>query len=1074
MKFDRLLVAALALVAVALAPNADASAKVTPQPSLTQPSISPDGKRIAFVADGAIWEVPSSGGNAQLLVSDQAPDSHPLFSPDGTRLAFVSQKTGHGDIYLLDLADGSLERLTWSDVADTPSGFSADGKWLYFTSGRDNVAHFGAVYRVRTSGGTPMPVSLELYRNEQSGVPSPDGGTVALVGQGWGTAQWWRHGHAHIDEGAIWLLKNDGSHDYRRLTPDDARALWPMWSADGKSLYYMSDRSGTENIWNVRLDGDEHPVTRFTDGRCLWPSFSAAAGTIAFQRDFSIWTLDTRTGEARQVPIRLGGAVAGPERTEKRFTDHFSELALSPDGKKLAFVVHGEVFAAAAGADNPGPAHRITHTAAAEFGVAWAPDSRRIVYVSNRDGADRLYLYDFGSGAEKRLTDGPGNDLNPQFSPDGKWIAFIRDGDALDAVNVESGRRRQLAKGELDLHHPLESGRPFAWSPDSRWVAFLAWGPRMYRNAEVVPVAGGKPRAVSFMGNTFADNLWWSPDGKSLFFSTGQRTENGEIARVDLVPKAPEFREQKFLDLFEESPAPGESGRSGGEAAGKAEGKGKQKAAHVSINFDHIARRLDVLPVGLNAGAITLSPDGKTLLFSADVGGHDNLYTWSLDPLALKPPVANQITSSPGDKGAMQFSPDGKTVWYLDDGAIYSVPVKGGHAQRFATSAEMDVDFDAEKEVAFNEAWRWLKDNFHDPDMHGVDWKAVHARYAPLVAGARSDSALQRILNRMVGELNASHSGVRDHHNVPDEVGRIGLRFDPAEYEEHGRFRISEVLPLSPAALAGHVAAGDYLLSIDGTRLGAQSNIDELLAHRIGKQTVLSVADDAAGRHRREVKVKPVDAGSAEQLVYQAWVDHNREMVDRLSHGRLGYIDLPDMSMHSLQQLYQAIDAQNGDKQGVVIDVRNNFGGFVNAYALDALARRHYLSMTFRGMKRVNARPLLGQRALERPTVLITNRVTLSDGEDFTEGYRELGLGKVVGEPTAGWIIYTSNVSLTNGFVVRLPFITITTKAGNPMEMHPRPVDVPVAEPLGESYRGEDARLKAAVDVLLKQLAAGR
>ncbi len=1075
MKINRLLVAACALFAMALASNADASA-VAPQPSFTQPSVSPDGRQIAFVADGAIWVVPAAGGTAHLLVSDEAADSRPVFSPDGRHLAFVSDKTGHGDIYLLDLTDGSLKRLTWSDAKDVPSGFSADGKWLYFTSGRDNIAQFGAVYRVRTSGGTPMPVSLELYRNEEAGVPSPDGRTVALVGQGWGSTQWWRHGHAHIDDTAIWLLKNNGSHDYRRLTPDNARALWPMWSADGKSVFYMSDRSGTDNIWNVRLDGNENAVTHFTDGRCLWPMISANGGTIVFQRNFGIWTLDTHGGKAHPVPIRLGGAVAGPQPSEHHFTGHFSELRLSPDGKKLAFVVHGEVFAAPAG--KPGPAQQITHTAAAEFSVAWSPDSRRIVYVSDRDGTDHLFLYDFASRKETRLTDTAGNDLNPQFSPDGKSVAFIRDAHKLEVLNLKSGKTRELASGGLDLHHPLESSHPFVWSPDGRWIAFLNWGQRMYRNAEVVPVDGGKAREVSFLGNTFGDSLWWSPDGKSLYFNTSERTEQGEIARVDLVPRQPKFREQQFLDLFNESSSPARSNTS--PASGTANGsrsksQGTHKPVHVKIDFTHISRRLHLLPVGLDAGSIRISPDGKTLLFAAEVGGYVNLYTWSLNPLALKPPVAHQLTSSPGDKSSAQFSPDGKTVWYLDSGKIYSVPVKGGHAKRFATSADMTIDFQAEKEVAFHEAWKWLQVNYHNPDMNGVDWNAVRKRYAPLVAGAETDSALARILNRMVGELDSSHSGVYDRlHRAPDVVGRIGLRFDPEVYEKHGAFRISEVIPQSPAAVVGGIAAGDYLLAVDGTKLDAATNLDSLLTNRIGKETVLTVADDARGGHSRKIKVKPVNAGSASQFIYESWVDHNREMVSKLSHGRLGYIDLPDMSMRSLQRLYRAINVHNGDREGVVIDVRNNFGGFVNAYALDALSRRHYLNMTFRGMPRANARPLLGQSALERPTVLITNRVTLSDGEDFTEGYRELHLGKVVGEPTAGWIIYTSAGKLVDGTTVRLPFITITTEGDKPMEMHPRPVDVSVERPLGEAYRGVDSVLEAAVRTLLARLPARR
>ncbi|MGH8162354.1 MAG: S41 family peptidase, partial [Gammaproteobacteria bacterium] len=416
-----------------------------------------------------------------------------------------------------------------------------------------------------------------------------------------------------------------------------------------------------------------------------------------------------------------------------------------------------------------------------------------------------------------------------------------------------------------------------------------------------------------------------------------------------------------------------------------------------------------------------------------------------------------------------QFSPDGKTVWYLDDGKIYSVPTKGGKARQLAVTASMNVDFAREKEVVFHQVWTWLDDNYHNPKMNGVNWNAVRKEYAPLVAGAATPATLHGILNQMVGELDSSHSGVRGGKRPTFVIGRIGLRFDPAAYEQHGEFKISRIIPLGPAAVTGKIDVGDYLVAVDGVKLEARTNLDALLAHRIDKETTLTVAGSAKG-HGREVKVKPVNVPAITHLTYRMWVEHNRRMVAKLSDGKLGYVDLPDMSLHSLQELYRAINAINGTKEGVVIDARNNYGGFVNAYALDALTRKPYLNMTFRGMKTVSARPVLGQRALERPTDLIVNRVTLSDGEDFTEGYEELGLGKVVGEPTAGWIIYTADVKLIDDATVRLPFITVTTEDGKPMELHPRPVNVHVAEPLGESYHDKEARLKTAVDVLLKQI----
>ena len=1061
--------AAVALLATLAFPlQAAVGTAPAPKPSFAQPAISPDGSRIAFVSGGAIWEAPATGGAAHLLVADKGADSRPLFSPDGNRLAFVSDATGDGDIYVLDIASGKLSRATHADGRDELSGWSHDGQWLYFSSGRDNVGGFNAVYRVRATGGTPMPVSLEPYRNEEQGVPSPDNSTVALVGGGMGAFQWWRHGSAHIDHGAIWLLRNDGSHAHSRLTPDDARADWPVWAPDGQSLYYMSDRGGTENIWHVQRDGKEATLTRFTEGRVLWPTISANGKTIAFERDFGIWTVDAATGKAQPVSITLAGAVAGPENQHKTLRDDFRHLALSPDGKKVAFVAHGAVFAA----DKGGDAVRVTRAPGDAYGIAWAPDSRRIVYGAFRGGSEHLYLYDFDSNKETQLTSGDGEETSPAFSPDGKTLAFLRDGRGLALMDVASRRVRTLVNAHLDLRRPLTSDRPLAWSHDGRWIAVLEWGPRMFRNALAVNVDSGKTIALSSLANTFSDDVAFSPDGKTFLFVTGQRTEQGQIASVDLVPQTPKFREDQFRDLFRQTtPEPSHENESGdkNDATARRDTKGKapKKPKNVQIDADGIRQRLTLLPTGLDAQSIVLSPDGKTLVITARVAGRTNLYAWSLDPLSDEPPVARQLTSTRGDKADAQFSPDGKKVYYLDDGKLFSVPLEeGGKAKSIALNAEVDIDFAQDKLTAFDQAWTWLRDNFHDPRMNGVGWNAIRVKYAPLIAGAPAPASVNWLMNLLVGELNASHSGVRANGRSQPVTGRLGLVFDTAAYERNGTLRVAQVVPLSPAAIAG-IEVGDTLQAVDGHAIGADDDLYALLEDRIGKKTTLRVEGKGGSRN---VEVKPIDSHTLGALAYDAWVARNRAYVAKVSGGKLGYVHLADMSEASLRRLYRDLDAQNMTREGVVIDVRNNFGGFVNAYALDVLARKPYLNMTFRGFEDAQpARSILGQRALERPTVLVTNRVTLSDGEDFSEGYRELGLGKVVGEPTAGWIIYTSNEKLIDGSSMRLPFITITTENGQPMEMHPRPVDVPVARPLGEAYHDKDSDLDAAVGTLLQQ-----
>ena len=292
--------------------------------------------------------------------------------------------------------------------------------------------------------------------------------------------------------------------------------------------------------------------------------------------------------------------------------------------------------------------------------------------------------------------------------------------------------------------------------------------------------------------------------------------------------------------------------------------------------------------------------------------------------------------------------------------------------------------------------------------------------------------------------------------------------------ERNGRLKVTEVIPLGPAAVTRQVGKGDYLTAVDGTPVGARTNLDELLVHGVNRRVALSVSGSADGGGAREVVVRPVNSATEKNLLYRAWVEWNRAYVDKASGGRLGYVHMNDMSEGALTRLYLDLDADNRVKDGVVIDVRNNNGGFVNVYAIDVLARRGYLMMTPRGLPMAPARSVLGQRSLELPTILVTNQHSLSDAEDFTEGYRTLKLGKVVGEPTAGWIIYTGNQTLVDGTTIRMPGTRITTLDGTTMELNPRPVDIPVTRPIGESLIGKDSQLDTAVRELLKQLGETR
>ena len=1048
------------------ASEAASAMKEKARPAFSQPSVSPDGKEIAFVSGGNVWTVPATGGEARLLVSDMATDSRPLYSPDGTRLAYVSERSGSGNVYILTFATGEVKRLTHDDDLNGVDGWSRDGKWIYFSSANHDISYMNDVYRVSVEGGTPMAVAADRYANEYFAAPSPDGKTVAITARGIVSAQWWRKGHSHLDESEIWLVRDGATPKYEAVTDGSAKDLWPMWNADGRELYYVSDRSGAQNIWAQAVGGKAREVTQFKTGRVLWPAISADGRAIVFERHFGIWKLDTATGRVNEVAITRRGIPAGPATEHLRLTDHIRDLALSPDGKKVAFVAHGEVFAASA--KDGGDAMRVTFTPTEESQVRWAPDSRRLVYVSDRDGVPHLFLYDFATSKETRLTHDAGADAAPRFSPDGKMLAFERGGHELRVMDLESKQEHAIATGHFG-RPPFETEGPFVWSPDGKWIAYIDVADNLFRNIWAVPVAGGEARPVSFLPDVFSGSVAWSPDGAYVLFNATQRTEMGQIARVDLIPHAPKFREDEFRDLFKETPK-SPTGNTKAAAADTDEKTKSTPVKPVTIDWDGIRERVSLVPTGLDAGSATISPDGKWLLLNASVAGQENLYLYSLDELAKEPRVARQLTSTPGPKADAQFSPDGKEVFYLDRGTIQVVTVESHQVKPLAVSAEMDVDFTREKVEMFEEAWTYLRDFFFDPNHNGANWDEVRSEYEPRVEAAANPDEVRRLISLMLGELNGSHLGISSPERSQPTVGRIGLDFDRAEAESSGRLRVTNILPLGPAELAGGIKSGEYLIAVDGQAIEAHTNLNALLEHKIGKRVALTMAFSADGADARTVIVQPVTTSQEKELLYHQWVETKRAYVEKISNGKLGYVHIPDMGESSLQNFYLDLDTQNRSREGVVIDIRSNTGGFVNAYALDVLSRRPYLSMTPRDFPTASARSELGQRALELPTILVTNQHSLSDAEDFTEGYRSMKLGKVVGEPTAGWIIYTSGTQLIDGSFLRLPFIRITAADGTPMELHPRPVDFLVKRPMGESYTNDDAQLDTAVRELLKEI----
>ncbi|HIE50338.1 MAG TPA: PDZ domain-containing protein [Armatimonadetes bacterium] len=1051
-------------------------------PYFRTPALSPDGSLIAFCYAGDIWFVEAEGGEARLVTSHPAYDDRPCFSPEGTKLAFVSQRTGNGDVYVMSLEEGELLRLTFHDGMDVVEDWSPDGEWVYFTSARDTMG--GAIYRVSLEGGTPVRLLGDPYESFYNVAVSPEGRKLAFNNNG---DPWWRHGPNPYGASDIRVVSNrPEASDFRQLTNYAGRNRWPLWDAEGKGVYFVSDRDGHENIWYQPLDRrcKARQITYFTEGRVLRPAISRDGCWMVFERDFGLWRLNLETGEVGPVDLTVRADQQLNPISYHTYTT-VDEFVLSPDGKKVVYAVRGEIFADFADkeeAKRKGDSFRVTDTPFREGQLAWSPDSKQVVYISDRFGENEVFLYDFTTQTETRLTDSPGLKYAPKFSPDGKWISFFHAPDRICLLDPKTKEIRPFI--HLNYFYGLPGPGLYTWSPDSQWIAFFSQDENFFTNIYVQGLGEEKAHQVTFLSHIGSGGLLWSPDGKFLIFTTSQYRDEAQIARVDLKPLPPTFREEEFAKLFEEEKKEGESSRrspedqgpsahpqAGEEENGEEEEKEEKKEPEpVEIEFADLKYRLRFLtPPQMNAHAVCISPDSKTLIFRAPLTGKWNFWSLSLEEEKREEPPT-QVTSTSGWKGNAYFTSEGKKLYYLDEGKIHYRKFPKGDPKTLETRAELEVDFHAEKMQIFREAWTLMRDHFYDPDFHGRDWNALRERFEPLVQGAQTREDLREILNLMVGELNASHLGASGKGEGAHD-GYLGLTFDPAEQARTGRLKIAVIVPQGPVDVAeGEVRVGDYLLAVDGQPVGKEANLYELLHRKVGRKVTLSVNDRPKLEGAREVSVQPVGGGRMNWLHYRHWVKQNVEYVNRLSQGRLGYVHIRNMSYQAYMQFLEDLDTEAHGKEGVVVDVRFNGGGHIATFILDVLQRRACTYSVFRGRGRTAAENLAGNRLLDKPTIVVANEHSGSNTEMFTEGYRQLGLGKVVGKPTAGAVIWTWSWRFLDGSWFRLPRIQVTTLGGEDLEGAARGVDIEVDRPLGEAARGRDSQLEAAVKYLLAQI----
>jgi len=1019
------------------------------------PALSPDGSTIAFSYMGDIWLVPSEGGEARRLTVHEAEDVQPHFSPDGRWIAFSSRRFNNYDVFVIPSQGGTARQLTVHSAPDYATGWFPGSDSVVFRSRRDGTR---GVYKVSLDGCTPtgMVVSYDDYVFD--GRVSADSRYLVFA-NGSAATRWWRRDLRGGANGDIFLMDRQARIPRtQRLTNWEKFDLWPVLNTSQREVYFVSNRDTWAQVWKVSLDGGRPTaMTSFDGDGVQWLNSNPQGTMLVFEQGFHIWIMDPVEGTPRMVPIEICTDQRTNTVDKRTFTGDVEWYALSADEKKVAVIIHGEIFVAPA--EDPELARRVTFTAARERFLEWDKDSRTLYYASDRNGNYDIFSVDVTTGVEKQLSHAAEDETKPLPSPDGRYLAYLRGVHQIIRLDLDKGKERTLVSGDF-LDMGVEDSRDFDWSPDSRWLAFPMAGPTHETDIYVVDAEGTTHNISKYVGWNFSPRF--SADGKKLYFSSWTRAGVRSF-EIDLIHEPMEFAEATLDSLFLDPDDGDEAEKKDKKKDGdKGDVKGEE-TPDVIINFERIERRRhSAFDLDAPSTYPALTPDGEKYVFVASL--LDQPEIWAVN--TEDDPDLKQLTHSKTGESHLTVTDDSKWVYYLEDGRLKKIGVDGNKKETLSFTAEMDINRPANNRQKYYEAWQMLNTYFYDTTYHGVDWPAMRDKYAPLLDYVATEAGFRDVIFELMGELSASHMYI--YPSAPGTsprvaTGELGIEFDGGMLEREGRFVVADVLPESPADLVG-VKRGDVIRSIDGTPLDRTINCFTLMAGTRDKRMKITLNRDGK---ELAFELKPVGSVAANR--YTRWLLKNRRMVDSLSGGRLAYLHIPSMSMPWQKRFEEELVSIAEHKDAMIIDVRNNGGGWTAVNILGELVKSPYILRAFRGREPVSENKYRS-KAYEKPMLLMINGYSGSNAEIFAEGFRKLGLGKIVGVPTAGGVIGTASYTLIDGTRIRRPSTGAFTADMENTELVPRRPDVFI-ELLPDDYlNGRDPQLEKAVGELLKDL----